>query len=399
MGIATDYDAMSDEEFLLASDNIPIAEPIETEDSNEEGQDVDVEVEVDVEESTDTEEPDDTGEEDTNSESDDDTGDTQDDDGNADADQDDSEDSADTGDSEDDGEETDHSDGDEESSEETDFDFESGYKDILKPFKANGKDMQVDSVEDARQLMKMGAGFSKRMQKIKPHLKIVKSLKDNDLLDQDKLDHLIELSKGNPDAIAKLLKEKGVDPLDIKLDGAGDYKPESHEVSDSAYNLDEAIDGIRGTDTFEKSMDVMGKQWDSKSRTIIADNPDIVGVINDHVQSGVFEAVQTEVDKERALGRLTGLSDVEAYREAASTLQKSGVLVGNNGEPKKTKSDSEGNSLEREAGKVNKKKKAETAKAKKKAAAPSRGTGSSKKQTVDLSKLSDEDFLKEYEKL
>ncbi len=388
MGIETDYEAMSDEEFANASDDLPISEPIETEE---------VEVDEGEVEEVDAEEPDG---EDEDSGTDDDAGDTQDDDGNADEELDDSEDDADESESEDDGEETDDSDGDGENSEETDFDFESGYKDILKPFKANGKEMQVDSVDDVRQLMQMGAGFSKKMQKLKPHLKIVKALKDNDLLDQGKLDHLIELSKGNPDAIAKLLKDSGVDPLDVEMDGAGDYEPKSHEVSESAFNLDEAIDNIRGTDAFDQSMDVMGKQWDQKSRGIIADNPDIVGVINDHVQSGVFETVQAEVDKQRALGRMVGTSDVEAYREVVTVLQENGTLVGGT-KPKKTKSDSDGSSLEQEAGKASKKKaaKAAKAKAKKKAAAPSKGGGKTAKRDVDLSGLSDEDFLKEFEKL
>lgn len=370
---AVDLDAMNDDDFARAISDMPMFEQIEEEEVDDNDRHTD--------ESEDLE---------TN-----DVEDTLNDDGNSEDEDEEVEDNSDSEEDEQDDEETSDSDGDNDTSGDTDFDFESGYKEILKPFKANGKEMKVDSVDDVRRLMQMGAGFSKKMQKLKPHLKIVKSLKDNGLLDQDKLDFLIELSQGKPEAIAKLMEDNDVDPLDIDKEIAAGYKPKSYEVSDSEFNLDQAIDSIRGTDGFEESMKVMGEEWDQKSREIIAENPEIVNVINDHVQSGIFEKVQAEVDKERALGRMTGMSDVEAYREAAGALQKKGILVDSNKETVSKETDP----LKREAGKVTKEKSIAKAKAKKKAAAPSGGGGKTHKITKDLSSLSDEEFLREFEKL
>jgi len=278
-----------------------------------------------------------------------------------------------------------------------DIDFEAGYNDlqeILKPFKANGKDMTVDNVEDARRLMQMGAGFQKRMGQLKPHLKIIKSLENNGLLDVGKINELIDLSKKDPNAIAKLIKEAGVNPLDIDTEGDGvsDYKPNSYEVSDSEFDLDQAIDSIKGNESYDKSIKVMGEQWDQKSRTIIAENPEIVGIIDGHIQSGVFDTVQNFVEKEQALGRMSGMSDVESYREAAIALQKSGVLEGgdaNDASPKTKKP--EANSLEVEA----KKKQEAKRRKKRKAAAPSKGKSKSKGSEPDYDNMSDEDFLAE----
>ena len=370
---AVDLDAMNDDDFARAISDMPMFEQIEEEEVDDNDRHTD--------ESEDLE---------TN-----DVEDTLNDDGNPEDEDEEVEDNSDSEEDEQDDEETSDSDGDNDTSGDTDFDFESGYKEILKPFKANGKEMKVDSVDDVRRLMQMGAGFSKKMQKLKPHLKIVKSLKDNGLLDQDKLDFLIELSQGKPEAIAKLMEDNDVDPLDIDKEVAAGYKPKSYEVSDSEFNLDQAIDSIRGTDGFEESMKVMGEEWDQKSREIIAENPEIVNVINDHVQSGIFEKVQAEVDKERALGRMTGMSDVEAYREAAGALQKKGILVDNSKETVSKETDP----LKREAGKVTKEKSIAKAKAKKKAAAPSGGGSKTHKITKDLSSLSDEEFLREFEKL
>ena len=375
-----DYDSMDDDAFIAASNNLPISSPTE-EQPEDDNQDLPTNADSDTE-----------------VDSDEDTQSTEDDTGDLNHDVEDDTDDEDDTTSENTDTDTENHDGDKDTvkdTEDDDFDFEAGYKSLLAPFKANGSEMQVDNIDDARRLMQQGAGANKAMLKLKPHLKMIKSLKDNNLLDQDRLDHLIELSQGNPAAIARLLKDSNVDPLDIDTENTDEYKPKNHSVSDSAYDLDQVIDSIRETETFDKSMNIMGEQWDQRSRETIAENPQIVNIVNDHVQSGVYDTIQSEVDKERALGRLSGISDVDAYREAAKLLYDKGVLVdGNNSTPGKN-----ANPLSREADSITKKASSEKTKSKKRAAAPSgRGKGGNK-VVKDLSGLSDEEFLAEFAKL
>jgi len=282
-------------------------------------------------------------------------------------------------------------DGEQDTEDTPDIDFEAGYKDLFAPFKANGKDMQVDNVEDARRLMQMGVGYQKRMSELKPHLKIIKSLKNNDLLDVDKINRLIDLDKKDPGAIAKLIKEAGVDPLDIDTEDGDKYQPTDHSISDSEFDLDQAIDNIRGNESYDKSIAVMGEQWDQKSRGIIAENPEIVGIIDSHIQSGVFDVVQAHVEKEQTLGRMKGLSNVEAYREATQVLQKNGVLEGDGVKKESDPKNKEPNPLVKEA----KKKQEASRKKRKKAAAPIKGKPKSKKSEKDYDKMSDADFMAE----
>ena len=388
--MSNNYENLTDEEFLSIEDP-SMSEPIEeaagdeTDSTTEDGSDT-----TDVE----NVEPDDT-EDDSDADDDGDThiDDTDDEaDGESDDDSDEDDDQA--------SNDTNTQDAEDDTEDATDFDFESGYKEIMAPIRANDKDVTIDSVEDMRRLASKGLGFSEKMRVLRPHLKIIKSLSDNDLLDQEKLNHLIDLSKGDESAITKLMADKDVDPLDIKTQEAGDYKPNNYEVSDSSFNLDQAIEDIKGTESFERSMTVMGEQWDSDSRTKIQENPEIVGIINDHIQSGVFDAVKGFVDKEQALGRLTGLPDVEAYYRGAQMLQESGALVnGNQGEQKADSSSDpkKEDPLKREAKKQNKAK-AKT-RANKKAASLSRSSKSGKKSKDTYEHLSDEDFLKEFEGL
>src|SRR5690606_38757650 len=86
---------------------------------------------------------------------------------------------------------------------------------LFAPFKANGKEMVVDNVDDAVALMQMGANYNKKMAALKPNLKLLKLLENNNLLSEEKIGFLIDLDKKNPAAIGKLLKDSGIDPLDV----------------------------------------------------------------------------------------------------------------------------------------------------------------------------------------
>lgn len=198
-------------------------------------------------------------------------------------------------------------------------DYEAEYKRLMAPFKANGKDMQIDSVDDALQLMKMGAGFNKKMSALKPNLKYIKMLDKHSLLDESKLSFLIDLDKKNPDAIKKLLQDSEIDPLDVDLDSK-DYTPNSYTVDDAEIELDTIFERIQDTGAFPRTIDIINNKWDETSRNIFADKPQLIELINSHIESGVFDKVTAEVEKQRMLGRYSDLSDIEAYRQVGDKL-------------------------------------------------------------------------------
>ena len=185
--------------------------------------------------------------------------------------------------------------------------------------------MQVDNIDDAISLMQKGADYHNKMKTLSPNLKIVSTLEKEGLLDQNKLNNLIDLSKKDPKAIAQLIKDSGIDPLDIDTDEEVTYKPNNYSVSDKEFKINQAIDDIRDTPSFDKTINILAKEWDNESKNLISDNPEIISIINDHVFNGVFDKVQSVVDTERALGRLQ-VPDVVAYRQVAEHLQSQGAL-------------------------------------------------------------------------
>jgi len=273
----------------------------------------------------------------------------------------------------------------------TEFDYESAYKKVSEPFKANGVDMQVKDPQDIVRLMQMGANYQKKMASLKPNLKIISTLEKNGLLDEDKLNQLIDISNKDPKAIAKLVKESGLDPEDIDEDASNDYRPNDHSVSDKEFNLDQVLDGIKDTETFSKTINVLTKEWDGDSKAAISDNPEIISIINEHMLNGVYDKVNTVMQQEKTLGKLTGVSDVDAYRQIAEQLHKSGILKEDTSDSKEGSSGDTSNvSSETEQAK------AERDKARKAVAPVKQTTTQKAKPDGDFLGLSDDEFMKKY---
>ena len=211
-----------------------------------------------------------------------------------------------------------------EKEESTELDYKAEYQRLLAPFKANGKDIQVASVDEALTLMQMGANYNKKMAALKPNLKVLKLLDTHGLLDENELNYLIDLKEKNPKAIMKLVKESGIDPMEMDVDTAEGYKPNVRTVNEKEMALDDVIAELSETPSYSKTIEVVGTQWDEPSRRIVAENPQLLRVINDHVASGVYSIIEKELERNRVLGKLNGLSDIDAYRQIGDAIQAKG---------------------------------------------------------------------------
>ena len=210
------------------------------------------------------------------------------------------------------------------SAQEQAVDYEAAYKRLTAPFKANGREIQVGSVEDAVSLMQMGANYNKKMAALKPNLKLMKLLENNGLLNEEKLGYLIDLEKKNPDAISKLIKDSGLDPLDLDATKAGDYKPTRRTVDDREMELDTVLEELADSPAYNQTLDIVSNKWDVSSKQVIAGSPQLLKVIDSHVQSGIYDQITKEIENERLFGRLNGLSDIEAYRQVGDAIQARG---------------------------------------------------------------------------
>ena len=207
-------------------------------------------------------------------------------------------------------------------------DFESVGKAVMTPFKANGKDFQVQSADEAVKLMQMGVNYTKKMQELQPVKRIITMLSNNQLLDEGKLAYLIDLDKKNPQAIQKLLADSNFDPHAVDKDAADSYTPGQHQVSDLEVQFAEALDEVAASPTGSALISEVQGQWDQASKQALFQNPALLRQINEHKAMGLYDVIHAEVERQRTLGQIpAGTPYLQAYKAMGDMLHTQGRLV------------------------------------------------------------------------
>jgi hypothetical protein len=222
---------------------------------------------------------------------------------------------------------------------------------------------------------------------MKPYQRVLQTLEKNDLLDVERLNFLIDLDKKNPEAIKKFLKDSEIDPMDLSLEDNTPYQSNDHMVSEQEVVLNDVLESIRDTDTFDRLAKVISEEWDKTSREILYQDPGIIRALNENIASGVFDQIMEEMDRERILGRLTGLSDLEAYKTVGDAIQaRKGWKQPNAGKETSTKVQPSQKSGSKVSAKT------DELRNRRRAASSPKGTPSTGHKKIDLGKLSDEEI-------
>ena len=195
------------------------------------------------------------------------------------------------------------------------------YKQIMAPFKANGKMITLNSPEEVISLMQMGANYTKKLQDIQPHRKMLLMLENNGLLDQDKLSYLIDLDKKNPEAIKKLIKDAGIDPLDIDTNVEPQYQAGNHTVSDNEARFRDAVEELTSRDTGKETISIIDKTWDDVSKDALWEHPEIMGEIQTQRENGIYAQITTEMERLKVLGKIPASTPfLQAYKQVGEHL-------------------------------------------------------------------------------
>lgn len=198
------------------------------------------------------------------------------------------------------------------------------YEQMTKPFKANGREIQITKPEDMISLAQKGLNYVKNMTELKP-IKQLNALLNQHGITQEDLGLLIELKQKKPEAIAKIVKESGVDIYGLDVDEADKYVPSTPQAPHVNEALEATLEELKvSSPVFNQTIQVVGNQWDDSSRNKIAEHPQLLRIIDAQMADGTFAKIDSVVQYERALGRLVGLSDLEAYVEVERRLQQVG---------------------------------------------------------------------------
>lgn len=180
-------------------------------------------------------------------------------------------------------------------------------------FKANGREYELTDDEMRSQFPKIfgqAMDYTRKTQALKPWRKTI------DALEQAKLSHedvslMIDVIRGDKQAIAEVIKRTGTDTLELDTENSG-YTPKNYGRDDTALAMEEVIKEISGDKEYEITHKVLAKEWDDQSFAEFTKNPDLIKDLHEDVKSGVFDKVQPIAEKYKVFdrGRKT---DLEYY--------------------------------------------------------------------------------------
>lgn len=276
------------------------------------------------------------------------------------------------------------------------------YQKMMKPFRANGKDIQLRTPEEAMQLMQMGANYTKKLQEIQPHRKTLMMLQKNDILDPDRLSFLIDLDKGDPEAIKKLLKDKNIDPLDIDISTDSEYTGGGNSIDDVEVKFRTTMDEVTSLENGPATIQEINSKWDKASIDVLWENPEIISIIHEQRANGIYDTITAEMDRRITLGQIKSDTPfLESYKLVGDELAK--TAVDNDGGAADESGDStkdtpaDKTAAEPLATKVAAPKTKVANDEQAKSLAPTRTTPTQQREKVNPLSMSDDEFLKQME--
>ena len=184
-------------------------------------------------------------------------------------------------------------------------------------FKANGREYKFTQDEIMAQFPKIfgqAMDYTKKTQAMKPWRKTIDAIEEAKL-GHDDINLMIDVMKGNKEAIAEVLKRTGVDSLEIDTENSK-YTPNDYGRDDKALAIKDIIEEISVDREYETTHKVLSKEWDEKSFRRMTDDPELIRLLHNDVKSGTFDKVQAVAEKIKVFDR--GLKTDLEYYELAS---------------------------------------------------------------------------------
>lgn len=185
-------------------------------------------------------------------------------------------------------------------------------------FKANGKEYEFTAEEITAQFPKVfgqAMDYTKKLQTIQPWRRTIDALEQASLSHKD-VNLMIDVLKGDKDAIAEVIQRTGVDTLEIDPETAS-YKETNYGRSDSELAVVDVLDSIKDDPEYAVTHKILASEWDEESWASMSSDPIKIKQLHHDVKSGMYAKLQPAAEKLSLYdgGRKTAL---EYYMDAAS---------------------------------------------------------------------------------
>ena len=164
--------------------------------------------------------------------------------------------------------------------------------DTLYKTKANGKEFEM-TLDELKQTASKGMDYLKKTTALKPYRTMIAAMEENKVSPED-INLLIDLKKGNKEAIAKLIKENEVDVYD--LPEANDYKPQEYRQSETALDMKEVLNTISKDTEFSRTSEIYAA-FDDQTKAFLNEDPSRIAGLHNDIKTGVFDKVLPLAEK------------------------------------------------------------------------------------------------------
>ena len=180
--------------------------------------------------------------------------------------------------------------------------------------KADGTEFELTENE-LKQLASKGMNYTKKMQDIKEYREHVSAIKEA-ALSKDDINLMIDVLKGDKDALATVMKRTGVDALDVDVENSK-YVPKNYGRNEVELEIEEVVETISRDPEYVTTKHIISSNWDKQSQMEFVKDPVKIAKLHEDVKNGIFDQVVPMMLKKKALDGARK-SDIEYYIEAGT---------------------------------------------------------------------------------
>lgn len=205
---------------------------------------------------------------------------------------------------------------------------------VTNTFKANGREVSVDDPKDIIRLMQQGFNYQKKMADLKPQKRILKTLEQHGLLDENKLNQAIEILAGKPEAIAQFLKDRNIDTFELPDVSEQPHQFGNYLVNENQVTFEEKIQELQNSNHGNEVLGLI-QRLNNEDFAEVFNNQHIIDDLKFHADSGLMSDALSQLEKDQALGRVpANMSFLNAYNAISNYLYTQNQAKYNPNKPK-----------------------------------------------------------------
>lgn len=215
-------------------------------------------------------------------------------------------------------------------SNEDDIDYKKFYETITAPIKVRGKERIFKRENEIRSLVSKGVDYSYKLGQLNKSKHLVSLLQKNEI-DDTTLRSLIDVAKGDKDAILYFARKAGIDFDDVDvIDSTNNssYEPKTQDITEEQQAFNDAIASVQSDSLYGTLIWNFLNELDAKDVEVLFRNPENIITLLNHAHMGIFQKVIEELEHRFIVGTLpTRVQNLKAYNEVFSQLVNAGAFA------------------------------------------------------------------------